>query len=217
MEVREIYPIVSAQAGLCPVPIVVLKTHEALDEYFRKTHAWRHTVRIPFAQPLPDSMELPVPQGTRACAVFDVWLNGQEAEHISGDVNIPPPPMPFPVPFHWHVKQGWQFVNGRLEMQPHSIPPFRQFPHAWHGFFEAKAALTIKGHEPSLPDWIDPNEIAAGALGKIFSLAGQPWANGDLALYFTDKFNEAIAEKRVEMLHAGRPGSLRMRAPEFGG
>ena len=215
MEVREIYPVVSAQAGLCPVPMVVLKTHEALDDYFRKTHAWRHTVRIPFAQPLPGSMELPVPQGTRACAVFDVWLNGQEAEHINGDVNIPPTTMPFPVPFHWHMKQGWQFVNGRLEMQPHSLPPFHPYLHM---FFEALVALTVKhGGVTAVPDWIDPNEIAAGALGKIFSLAGQPYANGDLAMYFTDKFNEAIAEKRVEMLHAGRPGSLRMRAPEFGG
>jgi len=212
MEVREIMPIVSAQAGLCPVPMVDIKTHEALDEYFRKTHAWRHTVRIPFAQPLPESMELPVPHGTRACAVFDVWVNGQEAEHINGDVSIPPSTMP--LPWRCHLTQGWQFVNGRLETQPRFWPPFRPF---LHGFFEAQVALTIKGRFPEIPDWIDPNEIAAGALGKIFALAGQPYANGDLALYFTDKFNEAIAEKRVEMLHAGRPGSLRMRAPEFGG
>ena len=211
MDVREILPLVSAQAGLCPVPLVVLKTHEALDEYFKKTHAWKYTVRIPFVPPLLDSMEIPVPAGTKACAVFDVWLNGMEAEHFNGDVKMPPS---FPAPFHWGLKGGWQFTNGRLEVYPKYMPPL---PPRWHGFFEAHVALTIKGRDPQIPDWVDPNDIAAGALGRIFALAGQPWANGDLALYFTDKFNEAIAEKRVEMLHAGRPGSLRLRAPEFGG
>lgn len=210
MEVREIMPIVTAQAGLCPVPLAMLKVHEALEEYFKKTLAWKYTVRIPFVPPLPDHIALPVPNGTKVCAVHDVWLNGLPAEHMNGDVNMVQPTFPW----HYGLEQGWQFVNGQLELYPGHIMPLPPF---WRGFLEAKVALTIKGRNPTLPDWIDPNDIAAGALGKIFALAGQPWANGNLALYFTEKFNEAIAEKRVEMLHAGRPGSLRMRAPEFGG
>ena len=213
MEVREILPIVTAQAGLCPVPLANLKVHEALEEYFRKTLAWRYTVRVPFVPPIPQYVDLPVPHGTKVCAVYEVFLNGMPAEHLPGDVNLPPS---FPIPWHYGLKQGWQFVNGQLELYPrHLLPPL---PPMWHGFFlEAKVALMTKGRNPVIPDWVDANDIAFGALGKIFSLAGQPWANGDLALYFTEQFKEAIAEKRVEMLHAGRPGSLRMRAPVFGG
>lgn len=216
MNVHEILPIVTAQAGLCPVPLAMVKTLEAADEYFKKTHAWKHDVHIPFTMPYQESFELPVPKGTKACAVYGVWLNGYETQHIPGDI-IMPLPIAGVARHRCGLVQGWQFLNGRLEINAHCWPNPFPFPTHWHKFLEARVALTIQGRNPELPDWIDPNDIAAGALGKIFALAGQPWANGDLSIYFTDKFNEAIAEKRVEILHAGRPGSLRIQAPVFGG
>lgn len=213
---HEIVPIVTAQAGLCPVPLAVIKTQEALDDYFRKTHAWKHTVRIPFVPPIAESFELPVPRGTKACAVYEVWVNGVEAEHIAGEEI--PHGISGPGWRRFGLKEGWQFLNGRLEIHPHILFPFfPHFPARWHGFLEARVALTTRGRSPQAPDWLDPNDIAAGALGKIFALAGQPWANGDLAIYFNDKFDEAIAEKRAELLHAGKPGSLTIQAPVFGG
>lgn len=186
MELKDITPIVAAQSGLAPMPLVTLKTREALDDFFKQTHAWRHEVNVMGMPPMLDNIKLPAPGDSKVCAVFKVWLG----------------------PNLLSEKQ-WNFINERLDFHYIDLP-------GWDGLLRAKVALTIDGRNPEFPGWIEPEVIANGALAKLFAIPGQPWANPEMAAYFDTEFRRGIANKRIELKHGGRPGSLRIKHPRFG-
>ena len=77
--------------------------------------------------------------------------------------------------------------------------------------------MTIDGSARYVPDWLEQDVIASGALSRILLQSGQPWFNAEMALYHQKEFSKAIAEERIKFLHGGTTGSLSIIAPPFGG
>ena len=105
---------------------------------------------------------------------------------------------------------SWRYGHGILEVHP---VPSKDLEAA----LEVSAALTIDGSARYVPDWLEQDVIASGALSRILLQSGQPWFNAEMALYHQKEFSKAIAEERIKFLHGGTTGSLSIIAPPFGG
>lgn len=214
VNLREVVDLVAAQVTLCPLPLVWSETRWAVSEYLKKTRAWRHVARGILLTPETESYCLGTPPGTMICSVYSVRIGSHELNHIAGEGEV------------WPETGGvarrpefWTFRNGRIFLFPVCEAfdiPRPDGAEEWP-VMDVLCSLTTEGRNPDLPEWLDRDEISWGALGKLFTMQGQPWSNPEIGMYFDNKFTQAIARKRIERMHGGRPGSLLIQAPLFGG
>lgn len=207
MRLSDIADIVMAQVPLCPVPTAFLQCRWAVREYLHRTKAWTAIVSGVWSDN-ERSCELDCPMETVPALLHEVRVDGREIQHWSGEG-----------PWLTSDKTSkagpryWRFVNGELELSPYS--PLAEDANTFK--VEALAVLTIAARNPDLPGWLDGDEMAYGAMYKLYDMPGQTWSNPNLAAYFADKFGKAIADKRIALSHGGKPGTLTMQAPFVGG
>lgn len=205
MTIEDIMPIVLAQVHKAPVPLVFAEVRAAAREYLTATRAWEEGVRFTLA-PYRHEYELVFAPDREAIAVYGVvnMSDGYELAHVGGDT---PPLMgagsggDFP--------SCWRFVNGRMQVFPVGNVEEGQVE------LMATCALTTRGIHPWLPDFVDADAVAYGAIARLLASAGQEWSNIQLGQYFEERFKHEIARRRSSRIHGGRPGGMSLAAPVF--
>lgn len=219
MVLTDIIPFVQAQIKLCPLPMVMLETRYAAKKFLDDTRAWDDTASSIRLESFRTRYTMDSVTGSKVSNVYKVWLverNDEGAEVsrrrlacVIGD-NIGAPEARVKNVSPDMLPAFWSYRNDMLNVWP--VGEVNK-----DLTIEADVCLTIDGKNPRLPDWLDEHEIAYGALGRLYAIAGQDWFNADLANYYEDKFEKAIASKRIERLHGGKPGSMTLMSPQFGG
>ena len=209
MRLTDLADIAAAQVPLCPLPLVLLETRWAVREFLEKSRAWTMLIKGTWVENNP-VCHMSYPEGTAPYSVYRVLVDGHEIDNLAGEGEI------WPKEDILHIKgpAWWRFINDSLEILPVSDVTDEN---AKERSVEAMMSMTISGKNPDVPDWIKPDEISYGAMGKLFSMSGQTWSNTALGAVYEEKFGQAIAGKRIEKTHAGKPGSLTMHAPFVGG
>lgn len=217
MIITDIIPFVQAQIKLCPLPMVYAETHWAAKKFIEDTRAWTFKVKDVLLEPKVMKYDMTVPRDTKVSNVYGVWLvehdeDGNETarRQLSG---VRGDSLGDPSTRHqatYALPSFWTYQNDKMIVWPVGDID-RQFT------LEADVCLTIDGKAPVLPDWVDEHDVAYGALSRLYGLAGQDWFSADLANYYEDKFEKAIAAKRIERIHGGMAGSMTIQAPQFGG
>lgn len=209
MRLKDMAQVAAAQVPLCPLPLVEMETRWAVKEFLKESRAWTALVKGKWSA-CGEGCRMDWPDGTAPALVYEVRVNGRELAPIAGAGEM----WPTSAVASQAGPTMWRFRNGKIELFP--MQETRQ-GEVQDYEVEALAVLTIEGRNPDIPDWIDPYEISYGAMGKLFGMAGQPWSNAALGVAFEEKFGRAIAGKRIERMHGGRPGSLTMQTPFVGG
>lgn len=209
MRLKDLAQIAAAQVPLCPLPLVEMETRWAVREFLKESRAWTKVAKGSWTACEP-TCRMEWPDGTAPALVYEVRVDGRELAPIAGAGEM----WPTSAVENQAGPTMWRFRNGEIELFPTTVPG--QNNGKMFGV-EALAVLTIEGRNPDIPDWIEPDAISYGAMGKLFGMAGQPWSNAALGVAFEEKFGRAIAVKRIERLHGGRPGSLTMQTPFVGG
>lgn len=200
---RDFSPLVTAQAALCPMPFVLNSVRWAVKKFLEDTLIWRCPLIKLDVVSGKGRYPLVTPPHSEAGAVLGVRYNGNR--------NLHPMPGDFWPDFPAEGEPDfWRYGHGILEVHP---VPTTDLEAA----LEVSAALTINGSARYVPDWLEQDVIASGALSRILLQSGQPWFNAEMALYHQKEFSKAIAEERIKFLHGGTTGSLSIIAPPFGG
>ena len=219
MVLTDIIPFVQAQIKLCPLPMVMLETRYAAKKFLDDTRAWNDVVSGTRLESSRMRYPLESRPGTKVSNVYKVWIverdsKGAEVSRkklacVIGD-NVGAPEARVKYVSTNTLPAFWSYRNDQLEVWPVGEVD-KDFA------IEAEVCLSIDGKNPPLPDWLDEHDIAYGALSRLYAIAGQDWFNADLANYYEDKFEKAIASKRIERIHGGKPGSMTIMSPQFGG
>lgn len=211
MRLKDIAQIVAAQVPLCPLPLVELETRWAVREFLKESRAWTAVVK---GEATECSMvcRMDWPDGTAPAMVYEVRVEGRVLAPIAGAGEI----WPDVEARNMAGPSMWRFRNGQIELWPrNAAAACTDDPRTFA--VEALAVLTIEGRNPDIPEWLEPDQISYGAIGKLYGLAGQNWSNAALAAAFDERFGRAIAAKRIERMHGGRPGTLTIQTPFVGG
>lgn len=209
MKLTEIADMVAAQVPLCPLPLVLTQSRWAVKEFLSRSRAWIAELDGEWSDERPE-VRLECPDGAEPVYLYHVKVGDRTLAHFDGDAA----PWRSSKRVNPRGPSTWRFANGTLELWPYLEDSEGNGP-----LFKVKAlaALSVDRRAMCVPDWLDIDDISYGALGKLLDMAGQTWSNPSLAAYFTEKFEEAIAAKRIERMHGGKPGTLTIKTPRVGG
>lgn len=209
MKLTDIAEIVAAQVPLCPLPLVMHYTRIAVDDFLTRTRAWEAELDGEWNNTHP-TVHVCCPEDAKLAYVYRVRVGDRELPHYAGDSSL------------WRRRDRvspdgptfWRFINGELQLWPVMKKYEEPGPIFKVG---ALVALTIEQRAMCVPDWLDIDDVSYGALSKLYGMVGQTWSDPNLSLLFAGKFDEAIASKRIERVHGGKPGSLTIKTPRVGG
>lgn len=207
MRLSAIADVVVPQVPLCPLPLALIQCRWAVKEFLDRTRAWTDIVTGKWHGDQPEC-ELEYPMDSKASSVHEVRVDGRMVPHLAGEKLIWPVDV-----VDSNGPRFWRFCNGKLTLYPYNTSLDSELCFN----VEAHVVLTISGNNPDLPEWLDIDVIASGAMSKLYEMPGQTWSNPSIATYFEGKFREGVAAKRIERDHGGRSGFLTIKTPRMGG
>ena len=196
-------PMVMPYVGTCPQILAKRHIRQAAIEFCETTRLWREDITqditaSPFTIAVPDHASLHV---IKAVHWEATKLDAKVYEDIVSQSNAGSP------------RHFTQKVSGTLIIDPHedgevvidAVLKPRQGQS--YGTFAGDSAM--QDAYDRVPEFMHRDHaatIADGAIGNILLLPAQEFANPDLSMFFTGKFQKAIAELSAsELRHQARP------------
>lgn len=197
--------------------IITLELFNAIDEFLKRTMAWRETNDITL---VGDTLEydMGVPAGAEVVRIIKVTHNGLPVS-VTGAGGITSsslgtllPEMTFPdgdaefLPVETDLAGGvFTYAVYRPDFITVSTPPDaeqQKFPlQVVIALTIAADSLELDAGDWQLPDWTYQSyfqDWLDGALFKLFSMANKPWSSKDLMLYHGKRWRAAMSFRMQE-------------------
>jgi hypothetical protein len=157
--------------------------------------------------------EVEAPAGARVLKVLEAWVNGEPLiPKTQADIS--------------RLMPNWQLDRGNLPQYFNSVggrTQVRVFPTPLNP--PANAALLFRVayapsiNSPRLDDSLANEHFEAlmsGAKARLMAMANKAWTSAQLAVYHGEKFQNAIVDKRIELMHGGVHSSMTVAPVAFG-
>lgn len=200
------------------VEVITLELFNAIDEFFRRTMAWRVVNPITL---LADTLEydLAVPGGSTIVRFIKVTHNGLPIAPTSStggsttsSLGTLIPELTFPdfdaefAPVEIDIAGGlFTYAVYRPDFITITVPPTadqRQFPLVTTlALSVSNQCLDVDAGDWQIPDWMYEmffQDWLDGALLKLCSMPAKPWTNKDLVLYHGKRWRTALAFRKQE-------------------
>lgn len=207
--------------------VVTLELFNAIDEFLRRTMAWREVFPITLTENL--QYDLGVPAGSTIVRVISVLHNGIPIAAVSAggtsqsSLGTLLPELTFPdgdasfLPVQTDMVGGiFSYAIYQPEFITVTTPPSesqQQFPLVVTLALSISSdSLELDAGDWQLPDWMYEmffQDWLDGALLKLCSMQAKPWGNKDMVIYHGKRWRSAMATRKQEANRGfvyGQPG-----------
>lgn len=170
-----------------------IQLFNVIDEFFRRTNAWRHTDEMPLEEDVSEYV-FPVPSGATIVRAIAMSHNGQPIGY-----QMTPPDI------------VWLFRQPDLPMLDYPLL-------ATMALSVHKDCLEQDCCDWGVPEWCWDSYFQAwldGMLGRFYAMPAKPWANPQQAIYHHKRFRNEMAGHKQEAAKGfvyGVPGWVFPRA-----
>lgn len=186
-------PEILVHVPACSTIIATNAVRNACVEFCAESHYWNELqdIEVITAADLP--FQINAPSGATVSLVHDCIVNGMSIKPLSVqkmDLTVP----------NWRSQTGRDvasyFQPKNNLWVPYPVPQSDVSLEVQFRVSYAPTRASTTVDDCLSQDWLE--EIAAGALGRLFAMKGQPWANDQMALYYLGIFNKAKVDARIE-------------------
>lgn len=211
MKIEDFYKFVSFELPGCPEELMRQAIVYTAKDFCSRTHAWNV-----FMDPirLVDDVaeyELEYPYGSKPVAAMAVWIGARKLDPITSNQLADALP-------DWQTAKSNEprFYNAAKLDSAITVYPT---PINSTAELTMRVALEPRLDSAQLPDMLlekYADAIASGAKARLMVMPNKQWSAPANGVAYKAAYEGAVVEARIEVIHDGVPGTIRVRPRRFG-
>ena len=194
----------------CPEIVALNAIRNSAVEFCDRSAVWNELQDSVAVTSADFPFDLEAPAGAKVSEILDVSFNSKSVRPL--------------IPDQWDVlAPGWRAEVGSLVVHyyginSNQIGTYPVLDDTLDTTMQMRVAYaptraSTKIDDAIYQDWLE--QIAAGALSRLLLMAGQQWANAQLATYYSGVFERGVADARVAAMKSFSNGSMAVLPRRF--